>query len=110
MTLLLFTNKEPNTAVFLLAHSGEKHIRSGESQKAETSKNRSATMSEFQHEKPVEVTRPSSSHIELVPVVSDQETLASSVMGLPFGLGELSLGLILVGPVCLSAVRRWLHS
>lgn len=113
MTLHRFTKAEPNTAAFLLAHSGESHVRSSKSQKTETSTSHgSETVPKSQHTEPAEIAKPSPIPVEpsTASVVSDQTTLASSIMGFPFGLGELSLGLILVGPVCLSAVRRWLQS
>lgn len=44
------------------------------------------------------------------PTAKTQANLVSSIMGLPLGLGELSLGLVLAGPVCLFALKRWLQS
>lgn len=107
------TNAKPNTEDFLLAHSGESHDRSSKGQKSEASTSHgSETAPKSQHTEPAEITKPSPTPSEpsTASVASDQTTLASSVMGFPFGLGELSLGLILVGPVCLSAIRRWLQS
>ncbi|PZD71016.1 hypothetical protein C1752_08458 [Acaryochloris thomasi RCC1774] len=107
------TNAEPNTGLFSLAHSGESHDRSSESQKTEASiSHGSETVPESQPTAPAKITKPSLTPVEpsTASVVSNQTTLASSVMGFPFGLGELSLGLILIGPVCLSAIRRWLQS
>ena len=42
--------------------------------------------------------------------VSQPFNLFSSHSGPPLQLGELSLALILMGPICLFAFRRWLQS
>ncbi len=42
--------------------------------------------------------------------VSQPFNLFSSHSGPPLQLGELSLALILVGPICLFALKRWLQS
>lgn len=113
MTLHRFTNAKPNTEVLLLAHNGVSHNRSSKSQKTDTSPSHvSEAVPESQNTDPARITQPLSTPVQTstASVVSDPKTLASSVMGLPFGLGELSLGLILAGPVCLSAIRRWLQS
>lgn len=42
--------------------------------------------------------------------VNTQASLIPSIEGLPFGLGELSLGIVLAGPVGLFALRQWLQT
>lgn len=42
--------------------------------------------------------------------VSQPFNLFSSHSGPPLQLGELSLAMILVGPICLFALKRWLQS
>lgn len=113
MTFYRFTNAKSSTAVFFLAHSGESHNRSSESQKTETSATSESTpVPASQQTQPTEIVKPSQTPVELFTSSGgrDQITLASSVMGFPFGLGELSFSLILVGPVFLSAIRRWMQS
>lgn len=59
------------------------------------------------HGNPSKATTPSTS-IEPSPVLvtNNQSDLMTSILGLPLGLGELSLALIFAVPVCLLILKR----
>ena len=105
------SNSQLEPSVFLLAHNGVSHHRSSARNKTDLStSHESNTLPESHNTDAAKTSKPSPVESSVVSVSDDQTTLANSVMGFPFGLGELSFGLILAGPVFLSAIRRWLQS
>ncbi len=98
----------------LLAHSGS-HNHQGATRHPQSPAKTSPVAEpdkgkKTQASEPETPTLPATIEAAPSPVAKSPVYLANSLSGLPFALGELSLALIVAGPICLSALKRWLRS
>lgn len=94
----------------VLAHGGSHTVRDQQQPKQTKAPiiNQEKPTSKTYEQKPK--VSPPTVKTDPAPVMMQPEQMMESVLGLPFGLGELSLAAILVVPLSLMALKRILQS
>lgn len=100
---------EFNFSSYLLAH-GEGHRRSRSTDNSKKINNSGSAAMDPHKSSTRENNSNGSPTQSFTEEAVDETTIADSLGGHPFAIGELTLGLILVGPICLSVLRRRMQS